>query len=175
MNSTTTTTHQISITLKRITINARGFKFDVLLDNLKKLPTTRLGKLENYIDSYINNNNDNINDENKSPKLCLKDICDDYDLNLNEFYFDKDPFILNTVLNCYSNGNFHIDKNICPFYINEELKYWGLDKHLVNDCCFYRFQTCKSELKDELKQQKKIIDDYLFKEDFGKGCLSKTQ
>jgi potassium voltage-gated channel Shal-related subfamily D protein len=150
-STSTNTSQQLNLTLKRVIINARGFKFEVLKDNLKKLPNSRLGKLENYINNYMNK----IRDENSSLQPSLNEICDDYDLNLEVFYFDKDPFVLNTVLNYYSNGNFHIDQNMCPFYLNEELKYWGLDKYLANDCCFYRFQTSKSDLKDELNKQKK--------------------
>jgi hypothetical protein len=158
---------------KRIILNARGVKFEVLKDNLKKLPNSRLGKLEKIIDTYIKDNHKL--DETFFPEIALNGICDDYDLNLYEFYFDKDPFILNTVLNYYSYGKFHIDQNTCAFYLNEELKYWGLDKHLANDCCFFKFHRGLSEIREDLDKQKKIIDEYLFKEYFGKGWIRKIQ
>ena len=58
---------------RRIILNARGVKFEVLKDNLKKLPNSRLGKLEKIIDTYTKDNHKL--DETFFPEIALNDIC----------------------------------------------------------------------------------------------------
>lgn len=146
---------------RKIIINARGIKYEILLYKMDKLPNSRLGKLK----SAIENNQKEVLDE----------LCDDYDLEKKEFYFDKDPYIVNSLLNYYSEDRFHTDDTICGNFLFNEFKYWQLDPYLVHNCCQFKFLTKIEEIKQDIHKQYDIITEFNYKEDFGKYCLPKVR
>jgi len=54
------------------------------------------------------------------------ELCDDFDLGKNEYYLNKDPYLLNVVLNFYENDRLHVHDNMCVIFYGEELLYWGI-------------------------------------------------
>ncbi len=127
----------------RVILNARGIKYEVRWSTLCKLPNTRLGKLKNSI---------NTNE--------IFDLCDDYDRIKNEFYFERDPFILNNVLNYYSTGKLHVTDVECVTFLKEELIYWGIDIFLMKSCCGIYYFTKSEEVKENLELESKSIKKY---------------
>ena len=106
-------------------LNARGRVYEILLHKLEQFPAaSRLGKLRNFV--YMEA------DE-------LLDVCDNYDLNANEFYFDRDADILGGILNFSSTGKLHFSENVCIFFLRNELHYWGFNQEHLDLCC--RFTT----------------------------------
>ena len=142
---------------KRITINARGTKFDVYANLFDKAPNSRLGKLK----AALENNNKNSGD-------MLDDICDEFDQRSNEFYFNKDPYVLNMVINYLTIDKMHYGDGVCPYLIAEELEYWGLDEYSFDECCNDRYFSCKNSIEDRVSKEKEIIKNYLYRDDFGK-------
>ena len=67
---------------EKIILNARGIKYEVLLNVLEKLPKSRLGKLKIEIEK---NKIEKIEND-----IALMKLCDDFDLNKNEYYFNKE-------------------------------------------------------------------------------------
>ena len=113
----------------RITLNLRGTKFDVFTYLFDKLPDSRLGRLKTLYDCLKSNQ------DTDSVQLALYDICDTYDLNLNEFYFNRDPCMLNPILNYYSTGDFHVNENFCTNFVLDELNFWNIHEVLNERCC----------------------------------------
>jgi hypothetical protein len=142
---------------KRIILNARGTRYDVLIRIFDKYPQSRLGKLKKLIEKEGQFSNDS------------NDLCDDYDLNKLEFYFNRDPFILNYVLNFYEDNKIHYDDRICSKFFLHELKYWGLNEFMFdNDCkCQMNFFIQREECSDNLDEQERIIYELYHEEDFG--------
>ena len=67
---------------QRVVLNVGGFKHEVLWSTLNRIPNSRLGKLK------ININNED-----------LYNLCDDFDPEKLEFFFDRDPTLFNMMLN----------------------------------------------------------------------------
>lgn len=103
---------------EKIILNIRGLEFRVESSLLTKYPTTRLGKLASL----------------KTSKEILK-LCDDYDPVRNEYYFNRDAFMFNKILNYYTTNKLHINQNDCALLVREELAYWKIDESLIELCC----------------------------------------
>jgi hypothetical protein len=138
---------------KRIILNLRGVKFDVLLETLDKIPNNRLDRLQKLIQTS-NQKNLTINDE-------LLQICDDYDLVRNEYYFNRDPLIFNQILNYYATENLHIDDSNCLSLYTSELTYWMIDDVLVEKCCDWKYLSLKHDIRNEISKREKLLDEYL--------------
>jgi hypothetical protein len=138
---------------KRILLNLRGIKFDILFETLQKIPNNRLDRLRKLIESS-HQNNLTINDE-------LLNVCDDYDLVHNEFYFNRDPLIFNQILNYYATDNLHIDDSNCISLYTNELSYWMIDDVLVDKCCEWKYLSLKHDIRNELAKRQKLLDGYL--------------
>lgn len=153
----------IKSTSERVILNLRGTKFDVQLSEFNKLPKSRLGRLKTHLDqTYISTNLLGSHNED------LYQICDDFDLELLEFYFNRDPRFFHMILAYYTGDNkIHLDENVCVKYFQEQLLYWDLDElHCFDDCCQHKFLGKLDDIDKELIKQKQIIDHYEFKEDF---------
>ncbi len=135
----------------RVILNIRGVKYDVKWKTLRKFPNTRLGKLKNAI---------NTNEIYK--------LCDDFDSINNEFYFERDPFIFNYVLNYYLTGKLHVSGEKCVSLIKEELNYWDIDVYSIESCCGIYYHTKSNEVDDNMALESATLKKIYFVEDFGK-------
>lgn len=138
---------------KKIVLNARGIKFNVYIRNFDRYGRTRLGKLASQIESK---------NENEIAKLC-----DEYDLNTNEFYFDRDPFILNRILSYYSSDSLHISHSECVHFIRDELEYWQIDEYSLSSCCKLIYFEKSNEISETIQHEEELREKLNFKEDFG--------
>jgi hypothetical protein len=145
--------------LKRIILNIRGIKYDVPLNQLNRLPNSRLSDLKYQLDK---NNNDLIK---------LNNICDDYDLNKMEFYFNRDPFIFNSILNYHLNGKLHIDNSFCVILVGDELNYWKIDQDLISNCCEWSYNDKKDDVQNDIETEKKLIEKITHQESFDNFIL----
>ena len=143
---------------KRITLNIRGITYELFLDQFEKLPNSRLGQLKAFIDE----------NKQETELHTLNNICDDYDLVANEFFFDKDPYVFNMILNYFSNGKINIDRSLCPYFMREQLKYWGVSEVYMSDCCTEKHFTRLKGIDERLDMENEIVKKYNTKEDFGK-------
>jgi hypothetical protein len=148
---------------KRVKFNIRGIKFDVCLNQFDKFPESRLNKLKILLEK------ENAAQEN------LFELCDDFDLPSNELYFNRDPFIFNSILNYYSIGKLHFNGSTCPFLVEDELKYWGLNSFHISTCCEQKFDHKSENIQLHIKKRQKILESTIQKEDFSKCWFPKVQ
>lgn len=135
---------------KHLILNARGIKYDILSDILDRLPNSRLAQLKKLIDQI---------ELNKINTDSLLNYCDDYNLERNEFYFNRDPYILNLVLNFYTNGKLHMDHSTCVMLLYDELKYWIIDESILfYNCCEWKFVDKRDEVMKDIANEKKVIN-----------------
>ena len=132
-----------------------------MLDNFEKLPNSRLGKLKSFIDDYQQKTHKKFDSD------VLLDICDDYDLTSYTFYYNRDPYVLNSILNYLNGETLHLDERFCTRFFADELAYWEVDEALLKDCCCEKYYTINDEMDEKLKYAEEIIKNHNIKDDFG--------
>ena len=53
-------------------------------------------------------------------------ICDAFNLDTNEYFFDRSSRIFENILGLYRKGELHLAASVCPRDFLGELDYWGL-------------------------------------------------
>ncbi|XP_069507261.1 voltage-gated potassium channel regulatory subunit KCNG1 isoform X2 [Ambystoma mexicanum] len=103
-------------------INVGGIKYLLPWTTLEEFPMTRLGQLK-----FCNNFDEILN------------ICDDYDVTCNEFFFDRNPGAFRTILTFLRVGKLRLLREMCALSFQEELLYWGIEEDSLEWCCKRRY------------------------------------
>ena len=102
------------------------FRFYVSWSLIDRLPQTRLGKLRRA----------------QSTQEIL-DLCDKFNKEDNEYYFDRHPRNFGAVINFYRTGKLHLGEEGCPVAFKQDLDYWGIDELYLEPCCQQRYYQAR--------------------------------
>ncbi|XP_032078117.1 potassium voltage-gated channel subfamily G member 2 [Thamnophis elegans] len=116
---------------RNVIINVGGIKYKIPWTTLENCPLTRLGKLKSC------NNYDEI-----------MDICDDYDVNCNEFFFDRNPCAFRTIMTFLTAGKLRLLREMCVLSFQDELVYWGIEEKHLEWCCRRRRRQKEEEIAE---------------------------
>lgn len=53
-------------------------------------------------------------------------LCDDYNVQNNEFFFDRDPMFFHYIFHFYCSNVLWVMDSLCPVNFEEEISFWGL-------------------------------------------------
>lgn len=149
-------------------LNARGIVFEMRLQDLKLIDSDRVRNLLNLVD----------NPEGAEVAL---DTCDHYDSTRREAFYDRDPDILNLMLDFgeHKRGHVHVDLNeVCVEQLDNELaEYWCIKDYesYLAPCCMLALEKQRERTHDMVKEREAILKEYYLAYDFGDCCFPKAR
>ncbi|XP_077145000.1 voltage-gated potassium channel regulatory subunit KCNG4 [Ranitomeya variabilis] len=119
-----------------IVINVGGIRYLLPWSTLDDFPMTRLGKLR-FCSSY---------DE-------IIQVCDDFDEDTHEFFFDRSPCAFSMIVSFMAAGKLRLLREMCALSFQEELLYWGIEESSLERCCLRKLFQKLEDLAEINKEE----------------------
>uniref|UniRef100_A0A8C4PZE7 Potassium voltage-gated channel modifier subfamily F member 1 n=1 Tax=Eptatretus burgeri TaxID=7764 RepID=A0A8C4PZE7_EPTBU len=116
-----------------VTLNIGGQRFTLDGHLLRRFPETRPAHLARCTSTC--------------PEIS-RSLCDDFDPQSGEFYFDRDPLVFRTIAMLFFEGEIHMGRGVCPICFKSELDFWHVDASFLDDCCRSSFSEKERELSE---------------------------
>ncbi|XP_036406698.1 potassium voltage-gated channel subfamily G member 3-like isoform X2 [Megalops cyprinoides] len=109
-------------------LNVGGTKYAFPMDVIKDFPLRRVSRLHNCV----------------SEKEVLE-VCDDYDRERNEFFFDRHSEAFVFIMLYVKSGKLRFVPQMCELSFYNEMIYWGLESSHLEFCCQRRLDDRMSD------------------------------
>ncbi|KAL4685928.1 potassium voltage-gated channel subfamily G member 4 [Rhinopithecus roxellana] len=125
---------------KEILINVGGRRYRLPWSTLDQFPLSRLSKL----------------------RLCrsyeeIAQLCDDYDEDSQEFFFDRSPSAFGVIVSFLAAGKLVLLQEMCALSFQEELAYWGIEEAHLERCCLRKLLRKLEELEELAKLHREEV------------------
>ncbi|XP_012503635.1 PREDICTED: potassium voltage-gated channel subfamily G member 4 [Propithecus coquereli] len=121
---------------KEILVNVGGRRYLLPWSTLDEFPRSRLSKL----------------------RLCrsyeeITQLCDDYDEDSQEFFFDRSPSAFGVIVSFLAAGKLVLLQEMCALSFQEELTYWGIEEAHLEKCCLRKLLRRLEELAELRREE----------------------
>ncbi|XP_059985805.1 potassium voltage-gated channel subfamily G member 4 [Lagenorhynchus albirostris] len=103
---------------KEMLVNVGGKRYLLPWSTLDEFPLSRLSKLR-FCQSHEE----------------IAQLCDDYDEDNQEFFFDRSPSAFGVIASFLAAGKLVLLQEMCVLSFQEELTYWGIEEANLETCC----------------------------------------
>ncbi|XP_077409956.1 voltage-gated potassium channel regulatory subunit KCNG3-like [Vanacampus margaritifer] len=110
------------------TLNVGGRRFPFSVELMKHLPLSRLSRLYRCVSESE-----------------LLELCDDYDRDRNEFFFDRHSEAFSFIMLYLQHGKLRFVPHMCELSFYNEMLYWGLESADLQLCCQRRLDERLSD------------------------------
>ncbi|XP_037672406.1 potassium voltage-gated channel subfamily G member 4 [Choloepus didactylus] len=114
---------------KEILVNVGGRRYVLPWSTLDDFPLSRLSKLK-FCRNYEE----------------ITQLCDDYDEDSQEFFFDRSPSAFGVIVSFLAAGKLVLLREMCVLSFREELTYWGIEEANLERCCLRKLLRKLEEL-----------------------------
>ncbi|KAM5137840.1 voltage-gated potassium channel regulatory subunit KCNG4 [Mantella aurantiaca] len=121
---------------REVVINVGGNRYLLPWSTLDDFPMTRLGRLR-FCSSYEE----------------IVQVCDDFDEDANEFFFDRSPGAFGMIVGFLAAGKLRLLREMCALSFRDELAYWGVEESRLERCCLRRLFQKLEDLADLSKME----------------------
>ncbi|XP_016853978.1 potassium voltage-gated channel subfamily G member 4 [Anolis carolinensis] len=119
-----------------IVVNVGGIKYLLPWSTLDEFPSSRLSKLR-FCSGYEE----------------IIQLCDDYDEDSHEFFFDRSPSAFGAIASFLAAGKLILLRDMCALSFREELNYWGIEESSLENCCFRKLFQKVEELAEQHREE----------------------
>ncbi|XP_040207459.1 potassium voltage-gated channel subfamily G member 3 isoform X2 [Rana temporaria] len=130
------------------TLNVGGAKYSFSQEVIKDFPLRRVSRLHDC-----------------SSEKDLLEVCDDYDQERNEFFFDRHSEAFGFIMMYVKYGKLRFVPQMCELSFYNEMIYWGLECSQLEYCCQRRLDDRMSDtytyLSDESKPDESTVKENL--------------
>ncbi|CAG03658.1 unnamed protein product, partial [Tetraodon nigroviridis] len=127
-----------------IVVNIGGVKQVFYRDVVTRYPDTRLAEL---VECSLQTSEE------------IYALCDDYDPETKEFYFDRDPEAFKCITELYFYGEVHMKRGICPICFMKEMEFWKIGPDFLDECCKSHLREVEDELAEIAEKVRTILVD----------------
>ncbi|XP_068089107.1 potassium voltage-gated channel subfamily G member 3 isoform X2 [Hyperolius riggenbachi] len=126
------------------TLNVGGAKYSFSQELIKDFPLRRVSRLHDC-----------------SSEKDVLEVCDDYDRERNEFFFDRHSEAFGFIMMYVKYGKLRFVPQMCELSFYNEMIYWGLERSQLEFCCQRRLDDRMSDtytyLSDESKPDESTV------------------
>ncbi|XP_008826138.1 potassium voltage-gated channel subfamily G member 4 isoform X1 [Nannospalax galili] len=121
---------------KEILVNVGGLRYLLPWSTLDAFPLSRLSRL----------------------RLCrsyqeITQLCDDYDEDSQEFFFDRSPSAFGVIVSFLAAGKLVLLREMCTLSFQEELSYWGIEEANLERCCLRKLLEKLDEVAELRREE----------------------
>lgn len=104
----------------------------------------------------------------------LLQYCDDFNLETNEFFFDRQPRSFICILDYYRTGKLHLSDELCVMAFKDDLDYWEIEDYNLDSCCQQRYHQRRDNLFEEMRKEMESLKEH-DEEMFGTSKIERYQ
>lgn len=121
---------------KEMLVNVGGRRYLLPWSTLDEFPLSRLSKLR-FCRSHEE----------------IAQLCDDYDEDNQEFFFDRSPSAFGVIVSFLAAGKLVLLREMCVLSFQEELTYWGIAEASLEKCCLRTLLRKRAELAELRREE----------------------